>query len=106
MVCAGLETLTDNTIIGILTFPTSCDYQFYAKIMGAFFIVLSFILFNRDKDKFLKSDMISAMGVSAIATIFVSLIGTLLEIIQQDIFVEIFVIGMIFIVIWILKTKK
>ena len=106
MVCAGLETLTDNTITGILAFPTSCYYQFYAIIMGAFFIVLSMILYNRDKDKFIKSDMISAMGVSAIATIFVSLIGTLLNIIQPDVFIEIFVIGMIFIVIWMLKTKK
>ena len=103
MVCAGLETLVDNSITGILAFPTSCDYQFYAKIMGAFFIVLSMILYNRDKDKFLKSDMVSAMGVSAIATIFVSLIGTFIKIIQPDIFIEIFVIGIIFVVVWLLK---
>jgi len=43
------------------------------------------------------------MGISAIATIFVSLIGTLIKIIQPDIFIEIFVIGMIFIVVWLLK---
>jgi len=49
MVCAGLETLTDNSITGILAFPTSCDYQFYAKIMLAFFIILSSILFYREK---------------------------------------------------------
>ncbi len=103
MVCAGLETLVDNSITGILAFPTSCDYQFYAKIMGAFFIVLSMILYNRDKDKFIKSDMISALGVSAIATIFVALIGTFIKVIQPDIFIEIFVIGMIFIVIWLVK---
>lgn len=103
MVCKGLETLTDNTIIGILQFPTSCDYQFYAKIMGAFFIVLTFILFNRDKDKSLKPDMISCMGVSAIATISIAVIGTFIKIIQVDILIEIFVIGAIFIVIWLLK---
>ncbi len=103
MVCEGLETLADNTITGILAFPTSCDYQFYAKIMGAFFIIISMILYNRDKDKIIKPDMISAFGVSAIATIFIALIGTLVKIIQPDIFIEIFVIGMIFIVIWMLK---
>ncbi len=103
MVCAGLETLVDNSITGILAFPTSCDYQFYAKIMAAFFIVLAMILYNRDKEKYLKSDMMSAFGVSAIATIFVALIGTFLKIIQPDIFIEIFVIGMIFIVIWLIK---
>ncbi len=103
MVCAGLETLTDNSITGILAFPTSCDYQFYAKIMLAFFVILSSILFYRDKAQGRKPDMISAFGVSAIATIFVALIGTFLKIIQPDIFVEIFVGGMVFIVIWLLK---
>jgi len=103
MVCAGLETLTDNSITGILAFPTSCDYQFYAKIMLAFFIILSSILFYRDKEQGRKSDIISAFGVSAIATIFVALIGTFLTIIQPDIFTEIFVGGLIFIVIWLLK---
>jgi hypothetical protein len=103
MVCVGLETLVDNTIIGILAFPTNCDYYFYLKMMGAFFIIVSFILYKADLDKFIKSDMISAMGVSSIATIFVSLIGTSLQIIQPDVFIEIFVIGMIFIVIWMIK---
>lgn len=103
MVCKGLETLTDNSITGILAFPTSCDYQFYAKIMAAFFIILSMILYHRDKAQGRKSDMISSMGISAIATIFVALIGTFLKIIQPDIFIEIFVGGMIFIVIWFLK---
>ena len=101
--CKGLETLTDNTITGILAFPTSCDYQFYAKIMGAIFVILEMILYNWDKDKLIKPDMISSMGVSAIATIFIALIGTLIKIIQPDIFIEIFVIGMIFIIIWLLK---
>ncbi len=103
MVCAGLETLADNSITGILAFPTSCDYQFYAKVMAAFFIILSSILFYRDKNEGRKGDMISSMGVSAIATIFIALIGTFIKIIQPDIFIEIFVIGLIFIVLWLLK---
>jgi len=103
MTCVGLENLIDNSITGILAFPTSCDYYFYAKIMGAFFIILSLILYNNDKSRYLKSDLISSMGVSAIATIFISLIGTLINVIQSDIFILIFVIGMIFIVLWLLK---
>lgn len=103
MVCAGLETLVNDSITGILAFPTSCDYQFYAKLMAAFFIVLAFILFNADRDKLVKADMVSSLGVSAIATIFLSLIGTFLEIIQPDVFIEIFVAGMIFVVVWLLK---
>lgn len=104
-VCNGLETLADNSITGILAFPTSCVYNFYGLIMGAFFIILSSILYSRDKDKFIKSDMVSSMGVSAIATIFISLIGTFLKIIQQDVFIEILVIGMIFVSVWLLKKN-
>jgi len=103
MVCAGLETLVDNSITGILAFPTSCDYYFYAKIMFAFFVIIAMILYNKDKDKFLKADMISSLGVSALATIFVALIGTFLKIIQADVFILIFVLGMIFVVLWLLK---
>ncbi len=103
MTCAGIETLIDNSITGILAYPTSCDYYFYAKIMAAIFIILAIILYRIDEDKFIKSDMISALGVSAIATIFLSLLGTLIKIIQPDIFILIFVIGMIFVVIWFLK---
>ncbi len=103
MVCSGLEIITDNTIIGLLTFPLTCDYYFYAKIMAAFFVVVSLGFYYADKDRFIKADMISSMGVGAIATIFVSLMGTTLEIIQPDIFITIFVLCMIFIVIWLLK---
>jgi hypothetical protein len=71
--------------------------------MAAFFIIVAMILYNRDKEKLQKPDMMSAFGVSAIATIFVALIGTFIKIIEPDIFIEILVIGFIFIVIWLLK---
>lgn len=105
MVCKGLETLTDNTIAGILNFPTSCFYRFYEGIMVAFFIILALILFNKEREEFVKADMISSLGVSAIVTIVISFFGTLVGIIQQDILVEIFAGGMVFIIIWFLKNK-
>ena len=101
--CPGIETLSDTSIVGILSYPTICDTQFYGKIMAAIFIILAFGLFMRDRDRETKPDMISAMGVSAIAVIFLSLIGTLIGFIQQTIFIEIFVVGMVLIVIWMLK---
>lgn len=103
MVCVGIETLSDKSITGILSFPTICDPQFYAKIMAAIFVILSLGLFMRDRGREIKPDIISSLGVSAIAVIFLSLIGTLIGIIQTSIFIEIFVIGMILIVIWMLK---
>ena len=103
MVCAGLETLVDTSITGILAFPTSCDYYFWAKIMFAFWLIISMTLYFADKKRVFKSDMVSAMGVSSVVTIFVALIGTLLKIIQRDIFIFTMVIGVVFIIFWLLK---
>lgn len=103
MVCAGLETLTDTSITGILAFPTTCHYYFYLEIMAAFFIILAMILYNKDILKLGKPDMISSMGVSAIATIFISTVGTAINIIQQDVFLIILVVGLLLIAVWIFK---
>ncbi len=105
MVCAGIEIVTNMSIGGLLSYPNTCDFYFYAKLMAAFFIILSFILFKRDEAKLAKGDMISSMGVSAIAVIFISLIGTLLNIIPREVFIEIMIAGMIFIVLWIIKKQ-
>ena len=103
MVCRGLEIITDDTIVGLLSFPTSCHYYFYGEIMFAFWLIVALSLFRLDEDRFIKPDFLSASGVSAAATIFVSLMGTLLGIIPQDIFIYIFTLGMVLIAIWILK---
>lgn len=103
MVCAGLENLTRTDILGILAYPNTCDYYFYAKILGAIFIILTLILSFKEWDRYTKPDLISCLGVSALATIFIALIGTLLTIIQPDVFILAFVLGAVFIIIWIIK---
>jgi len=103
MVCVGIETLTDTSITGLLSFPTLCDQFFWVKIMGAIFIIIAFTLYQTDRAREVKADMISSLGVSALATIFLSLIGTLIGFLQTDNFILIFVVGMVFIVIWMLK---
>lgn len=105
MVCSGFDPDLYTGITGFLAYPTSCVPQFYAYVMGALWIILTFILYNREKDdtKIIKPDFISSMGVSALAIIFISLVGTLLEIIQSFIFIEILVSGLIFVAIWMFK---
>ena len=103
MVCLGIEAFPDKSITGLLSFPTTCFPQFYPIIMAAIFIILSFGLFMRDREREIKPDLISSMGVSAIAVIFLSLIGTLIGIMQPNSFIQIFVIGMVLIAIWMLK---
>ena len=103
MVCRVLDPLIENEIVKLLAYPTVCDYYFYLKLMGGIFVIITLILKAVDDDKFLKSDTISAMGVSALAVIFLSLIASTWGIIQADVFIEILVSGMIFVVIWLLK---
>jgi len=102
--CRGLETLTDTSLLGILNYPTVCDYYFYAKILGAIFIVLTLLLFNREEENVVRGDMISCAAISSIATIFIAIAGSILGIIQTDILIISLVIGTIFIAIWIFKN--
>lgn len=104
MVCAGLNSTLNEGISGILAYPTTCDYYFYSKIMVAIWIILTFILYHKEKDDNIPNpDMISCMAISSIAVIFIALTGSLLGIIQPEIFIEILVMGMVFVAIWYFK---
>ena len=107
MVCSGfvgIESWGD-----ILVWPTSCNYYFYLIVLAVVFITLSLILYNREKEERTRSDMVSSMGVSAIATLILGLIGTLIKntagipMIQNDIFLYVYSISIIFILIWFFK---
>ena len=103
MVCAGIETATISGIEGILTYPLSCDHFFYLKFIIAIFIILAFVLWRVEEAQLKQPDMISILGVSAIATIFISVMGSLIGIITRDIMIYIVVGGSVFITIWFLK---
>lgn len=104
MVCQGIEIVTNATIGTFLAYPTSCDAQYYAKIMGALFIIITFLIFEAER-RSLNSDpdFISAMGISSLAVLFLTLIGSFLGIISTLVFIELFVIGGFIIAIWLLK---
>lgn len=110
MVCSGLESVTLSTIGDFLTFPLSCDYYFYAKIYGALFIIFVLILYYNERNRQVKVDIISIIGVVSIGIIFLAVIGSLIQnstgtisMISQDILVYILVFGSIFITIWFFK---
>lgn len=112
--CGSLALLGEAGIVGLLAYPTSCDYYFYLKIFASLFIILSFLLKDSEEERnFRPGDMISSMGVSAIVVIIIALFGTFLEaplldgtiikVVQPDIFITTLVAGLVIIVIWILK---
>ena len=107
MVCAGFTNI--NSFEDLLVWPTSCNYWFYLIVLATIFIVLTLILYNRQKESEIKGDLISSLGVSSIAIIILALIGTLIKnsadipMIQSDIFLYVFAFGIIFILIWFFK---
>lgn len=104
MVCGGLEILgSDPGILDLLRYPTTCDYYFYAKIMFGLWFILTFGVFKIEEKRIGKSDFLSAAGVSALAIIFLSIIGSLLTIIQSDVLVKIMIAGGVFVFLWLIK---
>ena len=107
MVCAEFTNI--NSFGDLLVWPTGCNYYFYLIVLATIFIVLTLILFNRQKESEIRGDLISSLGVSSIAIIILALIGTLIKndanipMIQSDIFLYVFAFGIIFILIWFFK---
>ena len=106
MACSIISDI--STIGDLLVYPT-CFYYFYSVIFFGLFIVLAFLLYRTDTEKFIKSDMISSLGVSATAIFVLSLIGTLIKssagipMIQGDIFLINLAFTIVFIMLWIFK---
>ena len=107
MVCSIFTNI--NSVGDFLVWPTSCNYYFYLVVFLTIFMTLSLILYNRQKDSEIRADIISSLGVSAIATVILAMIGTLIKneadipMVQQDIFLFIFAGGIVFILIWFFK---
>jgi uncharacterized membrane protein len=103
MVCGGLETITDMTLTGILKYPLTCDYYFYLKIIAGLFIIISATLFFEERKRVGRGDILSAMGISSIAIIFIALLGSIIGILTAELFIITLVVCIVFIVIWILS---
>lgn len=104
MVCQGLDIFGPTVnFIQLLSYPSTCDFQFYAKIFAGLFIIIAINLYMLDRERLPKADFISSMGVSAIATIGLALAGSIAGFVEQTIFIEILVGGLVVIAIWMFK---
>jgi len=103
MVYGGIELINGTGLVGFLSYPTSIFYQFYAVLFGALFITLALILWNNDRDKEIKPDFISCLGISAIAIIILAGIGKIAGFVENGILLELLAMGSIFIAIWLFK---
>ncbi len=112
MPCQDLSVMGNNIgLVEILVYPTTCFYWTYAVLFFSLFVLLSLFLYNKERENFPKPDMISSIGTSATAVLFLSLIGTLIKtsdnipMVQRDIFMFIFVIWIILVAIWFFKRE-
>jgi hypothetical protein len=109
MVCEIISNI--ETFADLIIYPVICDHFFYGKIMVGLFIILTSVLYFKELEKYPKPDMISCLGTSSIVIIFLSMIGTLIKntnnipMISSDIFIYILAISIIFIGIWIFKSR-
>lgn len=101
---ASLESFTD-----LLVWPTLCDYHFYLKIIGTLMIIVSWVLYKAEEKRMGQGDYISALGVSSIAMVVLTLIGTLVKdsnaipMIQLPILLYVLAVAIPLILIWIFK---
>ena len=112
MVCAGLELVKGQGFEGLIVFPSTCNPYFYPWILGALFFIFTLVLFYKDQEKVPKADLISCLGVSSIAIVFLSTILTLINAtvsgevvaaLDQTNFLRIIAFAIVFIGIWFVK---
>lgn len=109
MVCTTIADFGISTLGDFLVYPTICDYYFYAKILAGIFILLVLIIYFTEKQILIKPDILSSMGVSSLAVLFLAGIGSLITssgnipMIQQDILIYTFAFTIVFLAIWFFK---
>ena len=110
MPCQDLSIMGNRTgIEDLLVYPTTCNYYFWAVILVVIFILVSFILYNREREDRPNPDLISSLGVGATVVLFLAIIGSLISstngvpMIQQDIFLAVIAFWIVITTIWFFK---
>lgn len=96
----------ESGIAGIMKLPTSSYPYYWAWILGGIWLIIVLAMYNREKEKIGKANILSSMAVACLAIIFLSVIGTVLGIISLEIMIYILVLSLVVIGIWFLSGKK
>lgn len=103
-IITNIESFSD-----FLVYPTTCDYFFWIKILLAIGVVLVFGIYQSEKLRGAKPEIISAMGVSSLAILVLGIIGTLIKnnadipMIQINVLLYLLAICIPLILLWIFK---
>lgn len=105
MVCADIVTYNMSSISNFLAYPSTCLFQHWTLIFAALFIIFTFGLYLEEKQRKTDPDLISSMGVSAIAVMVLATFGFLAGFVQKFILIEIIAFGVVMIAIWFIKGR-
>ena len=102
----GLEALNESGVDGILSFPLTGDFYFWAKILfGIWFIIASGFYFEERK-RLGKGNMLASAAVASFAVIVLAVMGSLVGgMIGSEVLLSTIVLGLIFIFVWYIKGK-
>ncbi len=110
MVCQGIDVMGTNlSFADYLVFPTTCFYHFYSVIFFGLFLLLVFILFQTERETNPKPDIVSIIGVSATAILFLAVIATSIKstggipMLQRDILLYIVALWIAISSVWYFK---
>ncbi len=109
MVCEFAFTI--SSFADLLVWPTGCDYYFWLKILFAIMLIVAWTLYKVEKNTIpAGANFLSCLGVSALATLLLGLIGTLITnsanipMIQPDVLLYILALTIPIILIWFFKS--
>lgn len=112
MVCQGLEILPMTEFTDYLIYPTTCFYHFYSIILFGLFLILTFIMYNAERELQIQADLISSAGVSATAVFLLAVIGSLIQtsngipLIQRDILMFVIALWIPITALWFFKPSS
>lgn len=111
MPCSDLTVMGSRIgIADYLVYPTTCYYHLWTVILFVIFCVVSFVLYNKERENQTQADLISSLAISATAILVLAGIGSLitstngLPMIQQDILLPVVAFWIVLSAVWFFKT--
>lgn len=107
MPCEIFSSLTGFS--DLLVWPTTCYHFFYLNILLVIFGVLAWTTYKIEKGFTQNADLMSSLGVAAIATFILAGIGTLIKntsnipMISTDILLYVIAFTVLIMIVWIIK---
>jgi len=100
-----LDALNDTSIKGILQFPSLGFAFFWPLIQLAIFFIVVFSSYFAEKERTGRGNFLSSLAVGGFISIIVGLLLNLMEVIDRTTFVITFVLGIVFVVIYMLTDR-